>query len=101
MAKTLILGIRHQTGIAKESGKPYDLRPAVIIGTPMRPVSNEKLTLKAAGVEGVQVECTAEVWQQLGAIPGGKFPIVAEVGFEVIPTRDGSTARVTSVNVAG
>lgn len=101
MAKTLILGIRHQTGISKESGKPYDMRPAVIIATQMRPVSNEKLKIQCAGIEAVQVECTPEVWQQLGALPASKYPFIGELGLEVIPTREGSTVRVTAVNVAG
>jgi len=100
MARTLVLGIRHQSGMAKESGKPYDLRPSVIIATQMRSVENERLKVKAAGLEGVGVECTPDVFQQLTSIPGAKYPVFAELGFEIIPTREGSTARVISANVA-
>jgi len=79
MAKVLVLGVRHQTGVGKESGKPYDMRPSLVVASPLESVDRENLKINAAGFESLIVECSPEVYRQVSANPGQAFPMVLDL----------------------
>lgn len=95
--QTLVLGISQQSGVGKESGKPYSIAPKLIIASPMAPVSSERLNIRCVGFESVGVDCTPEVFQQLQQYPSGKFPMSLDL--ETTLTRRGEQAVSLVVGV--
>jgi len=79
MAQTLVLGVRHQTGIGKESGKAYDMRPSLVIGSPLETVDRETLKINAAGYESMAVECSPEAYRQVAQFQAKNFPMILDL----------------------
>lgn len=100
MAKVLILGIRQQSGLGKESGQAYSMSPQVVVATRLEPVETPKLRIRATGYEAALVDCTDDVFALLSRLPSDKYPATFEVDQEMVPRNVGGR-QVVAVRVVG
>lgn len=98
--KTLILGIRHQTGIGKESGQPYDMRTQLVIASPMESLDRQNLKVRAVGYEAMTIECAPEVFNELVKLPLQKFPIALDLDLSSRKRGEQAVSYVESIRQA-
>ena len=100
MAKTLVLGVRHQSGIGKESQKPYDMRPSLVVGSSMESVDRENLKIRCVGYESMIVECDPSVFNELSKLSLQKFPIVLDLDLSSVKRGDLAVSFVSAIRQA-
>lgn len=98
--KMLVLGIRHQTGIGKESGREYDMRPSLVVASPMESIERDKLKIRAVGFESMVVECAPEVFNELAKLPGQRFPVNLDLDVMSIKRGDLAVSFIAAVRQA-
>lgn len=63
--QALVIGARQQSGIGKESGKPYSISPKVLIAQVATSVDTDRLKIVAWGSEAMELDCTPEAFSEL------------------------------------
>lgn len=98
--QTLVLGVRHQSGISKVSGKPYDMRPSLVVGSKLEPVDRDNLKIRAVGFDSMTIECTPEVFQQVAVYPASKFPMMLDLDLGSVKRGDLAVSYVEGIRLA-
>jgi hypothetical protein len=92
--KAFVIGVKRVAGTSKKTGNDFDMS-RVLVGTPIQPVRNDRMTVEGFGYEVNEIPCTDEA---LGQFRGVKLPGVVDLVSDTRAFRGKLEVIISGVN---
>lgn len=94
--KAFVIGVKRIAGTARSTGNPFDMT-RVLVGSPIQPVQNDKMTVQGFGLEVNEIPMAPEALAQFRTV---SLPATVELETDSRAYRGKLEMIVTGVRVA-